>query len=125
MVASLLDSSVVVDILRQYPPALAWYSSQTGLGVSQIVWLEILEGVHDKREQSRALTLLKDFDRVDLTTDDFEWATAQLIRYKLSHNTGMMDCLIASISHRLRLPLYTNNLKHFAPLLGSLAQRPY
>jgi hypothetical protein len=28
-------------------------------------------------------------------------------------------------SYRLQLPLYTRNLKHFAPLLGKLAQEPY
>lgn len=25
----------------------------------------------------------------------------------------------------LQLPLYTHNLKHFAPLLGDLARQPY
>jgi hypothetical protein len=28
-------------------------------------------------------------------------------------------------SYRLQLPLYTRNLKHFAPLLGKLAREPY
>jgi predicted nucleic acid-binding protein len=47
------------------------------------------------------------------------------MRYELSHGVGMMDCLIASVSYRLQLPLYTHNLKHFAPLLNDLAQKPY
>ena len=125
MVASLVDSSILVDILRTYPPAIAWYKLQSELGVSRIVWLEVLEGANDKRKMARALRLLKDFERVDLTPADFEWATQQLIRFKLSHNTGMMDCLIASVSHRLQIPLYTRNLKHFTPLIGPLAQSPY
>jgi hypothetical protein len=37
----------------------------------------------------------------------------------------VIDCLIAAPSHRLNVPLYTMNLKHFTPLLGALAVRPY
>lgn len=57
--------------------------------------------------------------------DDHEWAIKQMLRYHLSHNVGAFDCLIAAPAYRLRLPLYTHNLKHFAPLLGDLARRPY
>jgi hypothetical protein len=32
---------------------------------------------------------------------------------------------IAAPSYRLQVPLYTRSLKHFAPLLGRLAQQPY
>jgi predicted nucleic acid-binding protein len=45
--------------------------------------------------------------------------------FTLSHGVGIMDCLIASVSYRLQVPLYTRNLKHFTPLLGALAQTPY
>jgi predicted nucleic acid-binding protein len=84
-----------------------------------------IEGTLDSKGLRRALTLLKDFDHIELTPSDLEWANDQLIRFHLSHNIGMMDCLIASASQRLQIPLYTTNLKHFTPLLGSLAQKPY
>lgn len=44
---------------------------------------------------------------------------------RLSQNVDMMDCLIAASVHRLGLPLYTRNLKHFLPLIGDLACKPY
>ena len=68
---------------------------------------------------------MSQFDMLYLTEADFDWAMAAQMRYELSHGVGMMDCLIASVSHRLQIPLYTHNLKHFAPLLGELAQKPY
>jgi predicted nucleic acid-binding protein len=37
----------------------------------------------------------------------------------------MMDALIASAAYRLRVPLFTRNLKHFQPMLGPLVQKPY
>ncbi len=49
----------------------------------------------------------------------------QLFIYKLSQNVGQSDCLVASVSHRLQVPLYTHNLRHFELLLGPLAQKPY
>lgn len=125
MVTALLDTSVVVDVLRQHPPAKAWLSSIADIGITKIVQLEVLEGANNRVEQRRALRFLRHFDHIDLVTADLDWAMEQLVRYKLSHNVGMMDCLIAAASHRLQLPLYTTNLKHFAPMLGGLVQKPY
>lgn len=38
----------------------------------------------------------------------------------------MVDhCLIAAPSARLKIPLFTRNLKHLVPLLDALAVEPY
>ena len=125
MVNFLLDTSVVVDVMRLHPPAKNWLSTQIDPGIPAIVWLEILQGVQDRTALLKALRTLNDFERIELTNDDVTWSIEQLVRYKLSHNVGGMDCLIASASHRLQIPLYTTNLKHFSHLLGHLAQKPY
>ena len=125
MALALLDTSILVDILRKHRPALTWYAAQTQLGVSRVVWLEAIQGAWDKPSQERALRLLRTFELVELSTADAEWATHQLVQFNLSHNIDAFDCLIASASHRLQIPLYTQNLKHFTPLLGSLARSPY
>jgi predicted nucleic acid-binding protein len=122
---ALLDTAVVVDLLRAHPPALAWLAGQDRLGLSPIVWLEIVEGAKDSRAQRRAVQLLQRFDRTDPLPEDFDWAIEQALRLRLSHTVDMMDCLIASTAHRLSLPLYTRNMKHFVPLLGALARQPY
>lgn len=74
MVNGLLDSSVLVDVLRGYTPAEDWLSKQTHLGVTQIVWLELLEGAQNKRAQTQALKLLRRFSLVQLTPKDMQWA---------------------------------------------------
>jgi predicted nucleic acid-binding protein len=125
MVSALLDTSIVVDVLRGYKPARTWLSSQIDLGITRIVWLEVLEGADNSREQRRAIKLLNEFEVVETIASDLDWATEQSIRYWLSHKIDVFDCLIAAVSHRLQLPLYTTNVKHFTPLLGALAQRPY
>lgn len=123
--SGLIDTAVLVDFLRGYPPALTWLADQTHLAVSPITWLEIIEGAPNGRAQRAAVKLLHRFERIDLTSEDFDWAIAQALKFKLSHGTDMMDCLIASTARRLNLPLYTQNKKHFEPLLGPLVQTPY
>ena len=125
MVKGLLDTAIVVDLLRSHPPAQAWLSGQENLGVSPIVWLEIIEGSRDLRTQGQAIRLLRYFERIELLPTDAEWGIRQALRFRLSHNVDAMDCLIASSAHRLEVPLYTHNLKHFVPMLGDLAQKPY
>jgi predicted nucleic acid-binding protein len=125
MVAGLVDSSVLIDALRRYTPAVAWIRHQQNLGVTQIVWLELIEGAQDKNKLVTLLKFLKMFEQVRLLPDDLDWAIDRSIRYRLSHQVSMMDCLIASASARLQIPTYTSNLKHFQVLIGQLAQKPY
>jgi predicted nucleic acid-binding protein len=125
VVTGLLDTAVVVDLLRLYPPVSAWLAGQSTLGLSPVVWLEIIEGASDSQAQEKALKLLRRFELIEVMPEDFDWAIRQALKLRLSHNVGMMDCLIASSAQRLGLPLYSRNLKHFSPLLGSLAQAPY
>ncbi|MBC8163275.1 MAG: hypothetical protein H7Z42_18860 [Roseiflexaceae bacterium] len=63
---------------------------------------------------------------VYLTQADQDWAMQQLELLRLSHGVSINDTLIASVSHRLQVPLYTHNLKHMRVLLGeTLPQQPY
>ena len=127
MVIAIIETSVVVDLLRRHLPALDWLESQnqSTLGITPIIWMEVIAGGPTRIRRLQAARSLQKFEMIYLTEADFDWAMQAQIRYELSHGVGMMDCLIASVSHRLQLPLYTHNLKHFAPLLGDLAQKPY
>lgn len=126
MANGLIDSTVLIDILRGYPPAAAWLQSQTALGITPIVWMELIIGAPNKPKQYDALRLLRQFEMIDLVQADMTWAMQQLFTYRLSHNVGILDCLVASVSYRLTLPLYTHNLKHMLPLLGTtLTIKPY
>ena len=87
--------------------------------------MEVITGGDNKAERRRAAQFMAAFEMIYLNETDLDWAMQAQMQYELSHGVGMMDCLIASVSYRLRVPLYTHNLKHFTPLLGNLAQKPY
>lgn len=120
-----LDTSVVVDLLRSYPAAENWLQSQNQLAVSRAVWIEVLQGVPDSKKQRAALKILRHFELIDLTAEDQNIATNLLLQFSLSHGIDGYDCLIAAVCIRMNLPLYTHNLKHFSPILGSQAIKPY
>ena len=122
-----VDTSILIDIHRGHSSALIWLQAhqELRLGITPLVWMEILIGAENKLAQKRAVIFLSRFPIIYLTQEDQEWATRQFQMYRLSHNVGLVDCLIAAPAHRLQLPLYTRNLKHFAPLLGGLAVQAY
>ncbi len=125
MATCLLDTNILVDLYRGYEAARTWIATLSAPGITRAAVLEVLEGVEDSQSLRQTLSLLDDFELVELTVSDFDWATRQLTMYRLSHNVDAFDCLIAATSYRLQLPLYTRNLKHYTPLLGALAQEPY
>ncbi len=125
MAAGLVDSNIIIEILRSHSPAEQWLETQSYIGISRGVYFEVYEGVSNKRELQAANKLLNRLELIEYTTSDLQWATAQLATYWLSHGVDGYDCMIAAPSHRLQLPLYTRNLKHFTPLLGELAEQPY
>ena len=122
-----LDTAILVDVLRGYEPALAWSQANAHrtFAVTAITWMEVMAGAENAQKQRRTGHFLSGFSMEYLTRPDLDWAMMQLAIYHLSHGVGILDCLIAAPAHRLQLPLYTRNLKHFTPLLGNLAQQPY
>jgi predicted nucleic acid-binding protein len=88
--------------------------------------MEVMYGAAGTRGQARARELLDGFEMVYLTQADMEWAMEQLAKYRLSHGVAVMDCLIASICHRLQAPMFTHNIKDMLPLLDPyLVIQPY
>jgi predicted nucleic acid-binding protein len=128
MVNDLVDANVLIELLKNYPPAVAWrggLANNVILGTTVFAKMEVLVGAENKRDQQTAVNFLQQFDNVYLTDADANWAMQQFVAYWLSHRADMNDCQIAAPCYRLQIPLYTRNLKHFRPMLGTLAQKPY
>lgn len=126
MVTGLVDTSIIIDLIRGYPDAYMWLSSiDETLGVTHFVWLEVIQGAQNKQKLASAMKILADFELIEITPADTQWAVQALATTRLAHNVDALDSLIASVSYRLQIPLYTRNMKHFMPLLDDLAQKPY
>ncbi len=93
----LIDTDVMVDIMRRYAPAVAWLDSlgSETTGLPGLVAMELLQGCRNREEQQRVENVLRSYvmywpDRADCARayDDFA-------AYHLSHNLGILDALIA------------------------------
>jgi predicted nucleic acid-binding protein len=126
LVDVILDTSIVIDLLRNHPPAINWLATNhLNLGITSISWVEIIEGASNKREQNQVVKLLKSFALVDTEQVDIDWGITQLLKNYLSHNIDSGDWIITGVSLCLNIPLYTINLRHFSLLIGRQAQKPY
>jgi predicted nucleic acid-binding protein len=122
---AVVDTTVVLHLLRRYEPALDWFNTDNVYGVSSITWMEVMVGARNKAHQAESRQILSQFVILYLTRTDQQWAMDSLERFQFAHHIGINDCQIASVAHRLQLPLYTHNLRDMEPLLGKLASKPY
>jgi predicted nucleic acid-binding protein len=126
-VQAVVDTTILVDLWRANTAALNWMATQrtTVFGLPVLVYMEVVNGARNRIEVQQAITLLQPYPVIYLISKDSKWAQEQHLKFKLSHNVGIGDALIASASARLKIPIYTLNTKHFAPLPDVTAIRPY
>lgn len=127
MVDFILDTSILIDILRQDTKALQWFNGigQQRAGITPVVWMETVQGATSKQKRQQILKFLRQFHVEHSTSDDNKWAMLQIARFSLGYVMSFADVMIASVSVRLNVPIYTLNLKHYTPLPSVNAKRPY
>jgi predicted nucleic acid-binding protein len=126
MISGLADTNILIELYRNVAGARVWFATQSDLAISTVTWLEFIEGARGKNGQKRCAEIMAQFELVFLTDADQQWAMAQLLKYRLSRGVSFQDCLIASVCHRLQVPIYTQNVKDFLAVLpAQLVIQPY
>jgi hypothetical protein len=122
-----LDTDVVIDVIRQYPPALAWLKSlgSEPVVLSGFVAMELYQGCQDKSEHSRVERALKNCQIVWASDSTCKLALSAYIAHHLSSGIGILDVLIGQTSIDLRLTLFTFNAKHYQVIPGIDVKTPY
>jgi len=123
----LIDSDVLIDLLRKIASARAFIDAEIKVGsylfCSVISRTEILAGVRPGEEDAiRALFSIVTPVDVDIAIADR--AGEFLCKYAKSHSVGIGDALIAGTAHEMKLVLITRNVKHY-PMKGMQVVKPY
>lgn len=123
----LLDTDVMIDVLRDYDPALSWLRSLGAepIGLPGIVAMELLQGCRDGREQRRVKNSIRPYALHWPTPTDCMRAYDSFAKYRLSHSIGLLDSLIAETAAGLGVPLATFNDKHYRVFGGLQLLQPY
>ncbi len=121
------DTDVMVDVLREHAPALAWLSSlgDEEIVLSGFVAMELLQGCRNKPEQARVESQLRAFQIVWPTADTCDRALAAFAQHHLTHSLGILDAVICQQAISLGASLGTFNAKHYAAVPGLTLAQPY
>lgn len=124
---SLLDSDVLIEVLRGSPAAKSWLSSVAGdvVEVPGIVCMELVAGCRTAVELTQCRRLMSAF--VIAWPDQSEKALALdlLVGHRLRDGIGIPDCLIAAIALHRGMKPCSFNLRHFRTLPGLNCVVPY
>jgi predicted nucleic acid-binding protein len=123
----LLDTDVMIDILRSHRPALHWLQTlgQTPIGLPGLVVMELIQGCRTRVEQQRVQSTIRPHSLFWPTPTDCSRALDDFTQYSLSHNLGMIDALIAHTVIGLGDQLATFNQKHYCVITALQLIQPY
>jgi predicted nucleic acid-binding protein len=95
----LLDTDILVDVLRRYSPALDWARDNPALrvGIPVVVRMELLQGGRNQSEQDLAIRQLGAYRLLHLEAGDSERALQWFEQLHLRSGISMLDCLVAAI----------------------------
>lgn len=110
----LLDTTVLVDLLRKDPAALSWMKSTADKPAMSVVSLsELYAGVRTRREEQEVLVLERTVRLLNLDRDIAVRAGVFVRLYGASHSIDDPDAIIAATAEHHGLRLATLNVKHF------------
>ena len=122
-----LDTDVMIDLLRRYQPALDWLDSsgEEEMVLPGFVIMELLQGCRNRGEQQSVERALQPYHIAWPTADTCNGALAIFTRYYLSHGLGIIDALIGQMAVALNAPLGTFNQRHYGAIPDLETVQPY
>jgi predicted nucleic acid-binding protein len=123
----IIDTDVAVDVLRNFPAALAWLNSISSqlVVMSGFSALELFAGCRDSHQQRLVEKMIARFEPCWPSAVECDQALEHFRMLHLSHGIGAFDILIAQTAIELGLPLHRFNIKHFQQVPGLTIIQPY
>jgi predicted nucleic acid-binding protein len=123
----LLDTDVMVDVLRGHEPAKQWLAAlqEQEVGVPGLVAMELIQGCQNAKEQRQLERELGVYEFYWPDSQDCDRALASFASHHLSDNIGLLDALIAETVIGLGAELATFNVKHYRVLKSLKSVQPY
>lgn len=125
--SALVDTDVLIDILRGMPAAQTWLASISTMtfAIPGVVAMELVMGCRNQVDLRRVQRFLSTFSVVWTEPHEFAEAYDLLAVHRLTSNLSIPDCLIAAMALARSVPLYSFNVRHFRIVSGLDVQEPY
>jgi predicted nucleic acid-binding protein len=89
----LLDTDVMIDVARNFPPAIAWLMGVGSVGLPGFAVMEMLQGCRNLTVQRRVEKQLQRYPFYWPTLADCQRGYQDFATYRLSHGLGLIDAL--------------------------------
>ena len=127
--SKLLDTTVLVDVIRKEETALDYVDSTRKAGgalrLSIVTKMELIIGCRDKAEVQKTEKLVADYDVLDVTPLISRKAYELIVRFSKSHGMAIPDAFIAATALVENAVLVTSNVRHFSMIDGLRLEKPY
>ena len=125
MAQFLVDTNLIVDVLRGYKQSADFIDTLPNANISVITWYELIEGV-ENLDQLRSLNKYLSGFEVIQVSEEISQRTLELMHlFNLPYGLKHDDALIAATCVEYGFTLLTLNLKHFKFIDGLTAVSPY
>jgi hypothetical protein len=123
----LIDTDVMVDVLRRYEPAVTWLDAlgSAAIGIPGLVAMELLQGCRDRQEKQQVEATLRPYVLYWPTPADCARAFDDFSSHHLGHGLGILDALIAETAVGCEAQLATFNRKHYGVVDAGQTIQPY
>ena len=108
-----IDTNIVIEYLKETQSVVDALAKFDEVYINDVVIMELYQGARDKRELNFIKKKILKFEVLQMNQEIVALARDILDRYTLSHNTKIMDALIASTVIMYNMDLYTLNKKDF------------
>lgn len=124
-----LDTNILLDLFRGYPPSIQWFISlpdDEELTISGLVAGEILCGCRNQKEMHNTyMDLHMKYDFYWPTIADNVRALYDFKEFHLILGIDLNDALIGETAKGLKVPIYTRNVKHMEIIPDLEVIKPY
>lgn len=123
----LVDTDVLVDIVRQYSPAVQWLEQLGSADVTLpgFVVMELIEGCRSRTEQRRVECVIEPYEIIWPSEQTCDKALAFFAHHYLTYGLGILNAVIGQIAVDADAPLATFNRKHYSTIPGLKTLQPY
>lgn len=115
----LLDTNILIDVLRGEQAARAWLEQQQRPAISVITWIEVMVGCRAE-EAPIVESWLESFDRLPMD----QAVAALTVTLRQRHGLKVPDAIILATAQHHGLQFVTRNVRDFPLALGSVLH-PY
>ncbi|NEO83599.1 MAG: type II toxin-antitoxin system VapC family toxin [Spirulina sp. SIO3F2] len=122
----LLDTDILIDVLRGHEPALDWFVTLDPLPhLTGFVVMELLQGAQNKVKVRQVEQLGAPLPMIWPTPEQCNNALVVFSTHHLTNSLGLIDALIAACAIGNNATLCTFNVKHYKAIAGLRTLQPY